>query len=63
MIRALPTTRAARLAAADRFRSAGVEPGLSEFWTDPVFLAVLARDRLSLCDVHAAIARATPRTP
>jgi len=54
---------ASRRAAADRFRSAGVEPHLGELWNDPVFQAVLARDRLSINDVRAAIAAAgLPRT-
>ncbi|SBV90922.1 hypothetical protein KL86APRO_10061 [uncultured Alphaproteobacteria bacterium] len=47
-----------RRAAAERFRAAGVEPRLGELWSDPVFLAVLKRDRLSVCDVRAAIAAA-----
>lgn len=49
---------AGRQAAADRFKSAGVEPALGEFWSDPIFHAVLARDGLTPCDVRAAIASA-----
>lgn len=52
---------AARQAAADRFGEAGIEPALGELWNDPVFHAVLARDRLTPCDVHAAIVSARQR--
>lgn len=61
MARLKTSSATSRLAAAERFSSAGVEPRLGEFWSDPVFLAVLKRDRLSVCDVRAAIARATNR--
>lgn len=59
MMTTIPALSAAsRRAAAERFRSAGVEPRLGELWNDPVFQAVLARDRLSINDVRAAIAAA-----
>ncbi len=58
MTRPDATVAASRRAAAERFRAAGIEPRLGEFWSDPVFLAVLKRDRISVCDVRAAIAQA-----
>jgi len=36
--------------------AAGIEPALADLLADPVLHALLARDRLSLDDVRAAIA-------
>jgi len=61
MMKTTPALSAAsRRAAAERFRFAGVEPHLGELWNDPVFRAVLARDRLSVNDVRAVIEAARP---
>lgn len=63
MTRTIAHLAPSRHTAAERFRAAGIEPGLGELWNDPVFLAVLKRDRLSVCDVRAALAAAGARVP
>ena len=43
--------------------TAGIEPALADLLADPVLHALLARDRLSLDDVRAAIADWRNRRP
>lgn len=38
-----------------RFDRGGSEPSLAELWNDPVLLAVLARDRLTLGDLQGLV--------